>query len=77
MIHQPRGGVEGQETDIAIHAKEIIRLKELTIKHFAEHTGKSYDEVAKDMERDFFMSAEDAKEYGIIDKVMPHRGQEK
>lgn len=73
MIHQPWGGVEGQETDIAIHAKEILRLKELSIKHFAEHTGKSYDEVAKDMERDFFMSAQEALEYGIVDKVMNGR----
>ncbi len=73
MIHQPWGGVEGQETDIAIHAKEIIRLKELTIKHFADHTGKSYDEVAKDMERDFFMTADDALAYGIVDKVMNGR----
>lgn len=73
MIHQPWGGVEGQETDIAIHAKEIIRLKELTIKHFAEHTGKSYGEVAKDMERDFFMTADDALAYGIVDKVMNGR----
>ena len=73
MIHQPWGGVEGQETDIAIHAKEIIRLKELTIKHFAEHTGKSYDEVAKDMERDFFRTADDALAYGIVDKVMNGR----
>lgn len=73
MIHQPWGGVEGQETDIAIHAKEIIRLKELTIKHFAEHTGKFYDEVAKDMERDFFMTADDALAYGIVDKVMNGR----
>lgn len=73
MIHQPWGGVEGQETDIAIHAKEIIRLKELSIKHFAEHTGKSYEEVAKDMERDFFMSAQEALEYGIVDKVMNGR----
>ncbi len=73
MIHQPWGGVEGQETDIAIHAKEIIRLKELSIKHFAEHTGKSYEAVAKDMERDFFMSAQEALEYGIVDKVMNGR----
>ena len=73
MIHQPWGGVEGQETDIAIHAKEILRLKELSIKHFAEHTGKSYEEVAKDMERDFFMSAQEALEYGIVDKVMNGR----
>ncbi|MCR5494052.1 MAG: ATP-dependent Clp endopeptidase proteolytic subunit ClpP [Treponema sp.] len=73
MIHQPWGGVEGQETDIAIHAKEIKRLKELSIKHFAEHTGKDYDQVAKDMERDFFMSADEALEYGIVDKVMKGR----
>lgn len=73
MIHQPWGGVEGQETDIAIHAKEILRLKKLTIEHFAERTGKPYDEVAKDMERDFFMTAEDALNYGIVDKVMNGR----
>lgn len=77
MIHQPRGGVQGQESDISIQAKEIIRLKKLSIKYLAEKCGKAEEEIAKDMERDFFMSAEDAKEYGIIDKVMPHRGQEK
>lgn len=77
MIHQPRGGVQGQESDISIQAKEIIRLKKLSIKYLAEKCGKSEEEIAKDMERDFFMSAEDAQEYGIIDKVMPHRGQEK
>ena len=75
MIHQPWGGVEGQESDICIHAKEIIRLKNLTIKYFAEHTGKSEEQVAKDMERDFFMTADEALEYGIIDKVM--RGNKK
>ena len=73
MIHQPWGGVEGQETDIAIHTKEIIRLKELTINHFAEHTGKPRETVAKDMERDFFMTAEEALSYGIVDKVMDRR----
>lgn len=73
MIHQPWGGVEGQETDIAIHAKEILRLKKLTIEHFAERTGKAYDEVAKDMERDFFMTAQDALAYGIVDTVMERR----
>lgn len=73
MIHQPWGGVEGQESDIAIQAKEICRLKQLTIKHFAEHTGKSEEEVASDMERDYFMTAEDALKYGIIDKVMEGR----
>ena len=73
MIHQPWGGVEGQESDIAIHAKEILRLKKLTIEHFAEQTGKPFDELAKDMERDFFMSAEEALAYGIVDKVMDKR----
>ena len=73
MIHQPWGGVEGQESDISIQAKEIGRLKELTVKHFSEHTGKNEDEVRKDMERDFFMTAQDAKAYGIIDSVMNRR----
>ena len=73
MIHQPRGGIEGQESDIAIHTKEIIRLKKLSIEYLANHTGKSYDQVAKDIERDFYMSADDAIKYGIIDHVMPSR----
>ncbi|CEM60917.1 ATP-dependent Clp endopeptidase proteolytic subunit ClpP [Treponema phagedenis] len=73
MIHQPWGGVQGQASDISIQAKEIIRLKKLTIKYFAEHTGKSEKEVADDMERDFFMSAEEAKAYGIVDTVMNRR----
>ena len=73
MIHQPWGGVEGQESDISIQAKEIGRLKELTVKHFSEHTGKNEDEVRKDMERDFFKTAQDAKAYGIIDSVMDRR----
>lgn len=73
MIHQPWGGVEGQESDIAIQAKEIIRLKKLTINYFAQHTGKSEKDVASDMERDFFMSPEDALKYGIIDHIMPRR----
>ena len=73
MIHQPLGGVQGQESDISIQAKEICRLKQLTIKYFAEHTGKPESEIAADMERDFFMSAEDALSYGIVDKVMQGR----
>ncbi len=71
MIHQPWGGVQGQESDISIQAKEIIRLKKLSIDYFARHTGKPADEVAKDMERDFYMSAQDALDYGIIDHIMP------
>ncbi len=73
MIHQPWGGVQGQASDITIQAKEIIRLKKLTIDYFAEHTGKDPETVAYDMERDFYMSASDALEYGIVDKIMPRR----
>lgn len=73
MIHQPRGGVEGQESDISILAKEIIRLKKLSIEYLAHHAKKSVEQVANDIERDFFMSANEAKEYGIVDHVMPTR----
>ena len=73
MIHQPRGGVEGQESDISILAKEIIRLKKLSIEYLAKDTGKSTDKIAEDIERDFFMSALEAAEYGVIDQVMPSR----
>ena len=73
MIHQPWGGVQGQESDISIQAKEIIRLKKLSIEYFAHHTKKTIDEVAKDMERDYYMSAQDALAYGIVDHVMPSR----
>ncbi|MCR5725377.1 MAG: ATP-dependent Clp endopeptidase proteolytic subunit ClpP [Treponema sp.] len=73
MIHQPWGGVQGQESDIAIQAKEILRLKKLSIDYFALATGKTAEQVAKDMERDFYMSAEEALAYGIVDHVMPFR----
>lgn len=70
MIHQPRGGVEGQESDISILAKEIIRLKKLSIEYLAKDTNKNIEQVASDIERDFFMTAQDALEYGIVDYVM-------
>ena len=73
MIHQPRGGVEGQESDISILAKEIIRLKKLSIEYLAKDTGKSTDKIAEDIERDFYMSAQEAADYGVIDHVMPSR----
>ncbi len=73
MIHQPRGGVEGQESDISILAKEIIRLKKLSIEYLSNDTGKDTKKIAEDVERDFFMSAQEACEYGIIDKVMTSR----
>ena len=73
MIHQPRGGVEGQESDISILAKEIIRLKKLSIEYLSNDTSKSVEKIAEDIERDFFMSAQEGKEYGIVDHVMPNR----
>jgi ATP-dependent Clp protease protease subunit len=73
MIHQPWGGAQGQVSDIALQAKEIVRLKKLTIEYFALHTGKSAEQVAGDMERDFFMSSQDALDYGIVDHIMPGR----
>lgn len=77
MIHQPSGGVTGQESDIAVQAKEINRLKKLSIDYLAEQCNKSPETIAADMERDFFMSAQDALEYGIIDHVMPRRNDKK
>ena len=73
MIHQPWGGVQGQASDISIQAKEIKRLKRLTIDYFASPTGKAADVVEADMERDFYMSAQDALEYGIVDQILPRR----
>ena len=70
MIHQPWGGVQGQSRDISIQAREISRLKVLLIKYLADHSGKSVEELGEDLERDFFMTAEDAAEYGLIDKVL-------
>ncbi len=70
MIHQPWGGVQGQARDIDIQAKEIVRLKKMLIQYFADNTGKSYTAIASDMERDFFMSAEEAADYGITDSIL-------
>jgi ATP-dependent Clp protease protease subunit len=73
MIHQPWGGVQGQSSDISIHAKEIGRLKRLTTEIIARHTKKNFEEVARDVERDFFLSAEEAQAYGIVDSIMTRR----
>ncbi len=70
MIHQPLGGMQGQATDIEIHSKEILRLKDDLNRIIAKHTGQKIDKVRKDTERDFFMSAEDAVHYGLVDKVI-------
>ena len=73
LIHQPWGGVQGQASDISIQAREIIRMKRMTVEYFAHHTGKSIERVAQDMERDFFMSAQEAVEYGLVDTVLEKR----
>ena len=70
MIHQPSGGAEGKATDIEITAKEILRLKEVLNGILAKHSGKKMADVVYDTERDYFMSAEEAKEWGLIDKVI-------
>ncbi|MFA6095977.1 MAG: ATP-dependent Clp protease proteolytic subunit [Candidatus Paceibacterota bacterium] len=70
MIHQPLGGAEGQASDIAITARHILKLREKLNKMMAENTGKSVAQVEKDVDRDFFMDAEEAKKYGVIDKVL-------
>ena len=70
MIHQPWGGAQGKASDIEITAKEILRLKEALNKILAEASGKKLDAVAHDTDRDFFMSAEEAKTWGIVDKVL-------
>jgi len=75
MVHQPLGGVQGQATDIDIHAREILRTKEILNQILARHTGQPEEKVARDVERDFFMSAQQAKEYGIIDEVFDARKQ--
>ncbi|HID79840.1 MAG TPA: ATP-dependent Clp endopeptidase proteolytic subunit ClpP [Aquificales bacterium] len=73
MIHQPLGGVQGQATDIIIHAEEIMRIKKMLIDIMAKHTGQPYEKLEQDMERDKFMSPEEALEYGIIDKIIATR----
>ncbi|MDQ0091614.1 ATP-dependent Clp protease protease subunit [Paenibacillus anaericanus] len=70
MIHQPHGGVQGQASDIEISARRIIRIRERLNTIAAEQTGQSIERIAKDMDRDYFMSAEEALEYGVIDKVI-------
>lgn len=75
MIHQPLGGAQGQATDIKIQATEILRMKDILNEILAKHTGQDIERVAADTERDFFMSGEQALEYGIIDRVVKDRSQ--
>ncbi len=74
MIHQPLGGAQGQATDIVIQAEHINKIKKKMTSILAENTGKPFEEVAKDVERDHYMSAQEALEYGLIDKVFEKRG---
>ena len=75
MIHQPLGGVQGQATDIDIQAKEILRMKDILNRLLSGHTGQPLERVERDTERDFFMSADEAKDYGLIDEVFQLRKQ--
>ena len=70
MMHQPMGGFQGQATDIEIHAREILRVKDTLNKIFSFHTGQPYEKIQNDTDRDFFMSGDEAKEYGIVDEVI-------
>lgn len=74
LIHQPWGGAQGQASDISLQAREIVRLKRLTIEYFARQTGRNIEAVAADMERDFFMSAQEAVAYGLVDSILTKKG---
>ena len=73
MIHQPLGGFQGQASDIEIHAKEILELRERLNKIMSENTGKSLKDISRDTDRDYFMTAEEAKKYGLVDEVLVQR----
>lgn len=74
MIHQPWGGAQGQVSDIEIHAKEMLTLREKINEILSRHTGQSLEKISKDTDRNFFMSAEEAKDYGLIDEVIERKG---
>ncbi|MDD4909790.1 MAG: ATP-dependent Clp endopeptidase proteolytic subunit ClpP [Candidatus Omnitrophica bacterium] len=73
MIHQPWGGVQGQASDISIHAKEILSLKDKINQILSSHTGQPLEKIEKDTDRDYFMSSDEAKKYGLIDEVITHK----
>lgn len=73
LIHQPSGGMQGQATDVRIHAEELIRIRELTSQILSKHTGQDLETIERDVERDRYLSAIQAKEYGLIDEVIAHR----
>jgi ATP-dependent Clp protease protease subunit len=73
MVHQPSGGFQGQASDIERHAQDIIKLKRRLNEVYVKHTGKSYDEIERTLDRDHFMTADEAKDFGLIDKVITTR----
>jgi ATP-dependent Clp protease protease subunit len=73
MIHQPLGGAEGQAADIEIQAREIINLREITNNLLAKHTGQPLERISRDVDRNFWMNAEEAKKYGLIDEIFYKR----
>ncbi|HEM1620160.1 TPA: ATP-dependent Clp protease proteolytic subunit, partial [Listeria monocytogenes] len=73
MIHQPAGGVQGQSTEIEIEAKEIIRMRERINRLIAEATGQSYEKISKDTDRNFWLSVNEAKDYGIVNEIIENR----
>jgi ATP-dependent Clp protease protease subunit len=75
MIHQPSGGAQGQATDIEIQAREILYLREKLNKLMAEHTGQPLEKISRDVERDYFLNAEQAKDYGLIDQIFTQRAE--
>jgi ATP-dependent Clp protease protease subunit len=75
MLHQPMGGVQGQASDIDIHAREILKLRDRMNQILADHTGHAIEEIARDTERDYYMSGDDAKAYGLVDRVIRERGK--
>ena len=77
LIHQPMGGISGQAVDIEIHAKEIVGMREQLNKILALHTTQAEEKIAKDTDRNYWMSAEESKEYGIVDEVIVRKGEQK
>ena len=75
MIHQPSGGTQGSASDIEIQAREILYLRSKMNELFSKHTGRPIEQIERDMDRDRFMSAEEARDYGVIDNVLTYRGQ--
>jgi ATP-dependent Clp protease protease subunit len=75
LLHEPRGGVGGQATDVEIQAREIIKMRQRLNQIFADATGKTLEQIKKDTDRDFWMSAEEAVEYGLVGKIVRHRNE--